>query len=290
MKVTFLGTGAGEGYPGFWCNCPNCAYARERKGPNLRTNTATLIDSDTMLDLNDGCFLTAARLGIPMGDVKRLLITHAHEDHLSGQMLWWRFGSPELIAMPPERQRTYSSPRFTDVPRMDVFLNQSALHALMRVRPDMFDEYSTHGYDFRLVRDGCTYESGDMRVTAVRSQHGAPGFCHSYIVERGDRALLYATDTGGYDEDMLALILSRKYDLVVMEGTFGLGADSPSHMNLNKNRQMKRLLDENQCWKGAPCLYLTHMSPHWTPPHDLYSEMLAPEGICVAYDGLTIEV
>ena len=24
MKLTFLGTGAGETYPGYWCECPHC--------------------------------------------------------------------------------------------------------------------------------------------------------------------------------------------------------------------------------------------------------------------------
>ena len=50
MKILFLGTSAGESYPGVWCACPNCAYARARGGRNLRMNTGTMIDDDVLLD------------------------------------------------------------------------------------------------------------------------------------------------------------------------------------------------------------------------------------------------
>ena len=52
MKITFLGTSAGESYPAVWCDCENCTYARAHGGRNLRMNTGTMIDSDTLLDMN----------------------------------------------------------------------------------------------------------------------------------------------------------------------------------------------------------------------------------------------
>lgn len=36
--------------------------------------------------------------------------------------------------------------------------------------------------------------------------------------------------------------------------------------------------------------YLSHLSPHWAPPHDVYAPMMAEEGMTVAYDGLSVEV
>ena len=41
MKLTFLGTGAGEGYPGLWCKCPHCDYARKH-GERISAQTAVL--------------------------------------------------------------------------------------------------------------------------------------------------------------------------------------------------------------------------------------------------------
>lgn len=51
MKLTFLGTGAGEGYPGLWCKCPHCDYARKHGGKNIRANSCAVIDEDMLLDV-----------------------------------------------------------------------------------------------------------------------------------------------------------------------------------------------------------------------------------------------
>lgn len=298
MKITFLGTGAGEGYPGLYCECPNCTYAREHGGRNIRTNTATLLDDDTLLDMNDTCPVTAARLGISLARVRRLLITHSDDDHLSSQVLWWRFGGHNdqsqtdeaLFALPLSEKMKRSAPRFTSVPTLDVYGNRATKHALMQIRPQIFDEPSPQQVAYHEIREGNEYVSGDVTFAPIRAQHGYAGFCHNYILTRGGKTLLYATDTGGYDEDMLAIVLSQKYDCVIMEGTLGLGASLDGHMSLEKNLRFQKLLRENGCWKHDERMYLTHMSPHWTPPHDQYVEMLADKGLSVAWDGLQIEI
>ena len=84
MKLLFLGTSGGESYPGVWCACPNCAYARAHGGRNLRMNTGTMIDDDILLDLNSCGFHTAARLGVSWQDAK---ILSAHGRALSESAL-----------------------------------------------------------------------------------------------------------------------------------------------------------------------------------------------------------
>ena len=84
-----------------------------------------------------------------------------------------------------------------------------------------------------------------------------------------------------------------------MEGTFGLRPypddDLPrptgqGHMNLRKNRTLRRFLLENGCiGEDTPCI-LSHFCPHYTPPHSVYAPMAAQEGFMVAYDGMSIEI
>ena len=71
MKITFLGTSAGESYPAVWCDCENCTYARAHGGRNLRMNTGTMIDSDTLLDMNSCGFYTAASCRQASGSIVR---------------------------------------------------------------------------------------------------------------------------------------------------------------------------------------------------------------------------
>ena len=53
MKVIFVGTSAGEGYPGVWCECPNCTKARLLGGRNIRGNSCALVDDDFLIDSDD---------------------------------------------------------------------------------------------------------------------------------------------------------------------------------------------------------------------------------------------
>lgn len=56
MKLTLLGTGAGEGYPGFWCECTNCTEARKLGGKNIRGNGCAMLDQDVLIDMNEHFF------------------------------------------------------------------------------------------------------------------------------------------------------------------------------------------------------------------------------------------
>ena len=112
-----------------------------------------------------------------------------------------------------------------------------------------------------------------------------------HILRRGGKTLLYALDSGGYDPDMLELIFSERYDGVITEGTLGL-CDAPAdgHMSKAKNVAFRKALLEYGCISEDTPVFLTHMSPHWTPPHDLYAPMMAEEGFTVAYDGMIAEI
>ena len=74
MKLTFLGTGAGETYPGYWCECPHCTYARKHRGKNLRTNSSMVIDEELLIDMGPSCFDNAARFGVNLSKLKTLIL------------------------------------------------------------------------------------------------------------------------------------------------------------------------------------------------------------------------
>lgn len=291
MRLRFLGTSAGESYPGIWCQCPNCAYARAHGGRNLRMNTGTMIDDDVLLDLNSCGFHTAARLGVSLTGVKTLLATHPHPDHMALEPLEWRAAPRWAETLPEDERVHYGAPRFTPLPMMTVYGNEQVEKLLVGRRPELFDGSANAQMRFVRIREGETVQAENLSFTPVRARHGEPGFCHSYILRRGGKTLLYALDAGGYDPDMLALILSEKYDGVVSECTCGrCDAENDGHMNEAKNVAFRRTLLEHGCISEHTPVLLTHMSPHWTPPHDLYAPEMAEKGFTVAYDGMTIEI
>ncbi len=255
-------------------------------------NTGTMIDSDILLDMNSCGFYTAARLGVSLTGVTRLLVTHPHPDHLTIEPLAWRQEAAGAADAAADAQRAMISPRFTRLPMLTVYGNRFAREALADAHPALFDGSARAQMRFQEIREGERVELDDLAFTPVRANHTPQrGFAHSYILERGGKTLLYALDTGGYDPDMLALILARRYDGVVMEGTFGLSrAPSGDHMNREKNAAFRNLLLERGCIGADTPFFLTHLCPHWTPPHDLYAPMMAKEGFTVAYDGMVAEI
>lgn len=304
MRLTFLGTSAGESYPAIWCDCENCTYARKHGGRNLRMNTGSMIDDDVLLDMNSCGFYTAARLGVSLTKVKHLIVTHPHDDHLTTAPLAWRKASPGVVEADGEAQHRMFSPRFTPLPMLTVYGNLHTRKLLVEEHGDLFDGAIDTRMQFRDIREGERVDAGDdLSFIPVAAIHGGDGkgityagtgswnFAHSYIIERGGKRLLYALDTGGYEPEMLKLIHSYTYDAVVMEGTFGLN-DTPQtgHMNMAKNIAFREELLQKGCIRADTPFYLTHMAPHWTPPHDIYAPMMAEKGFTVAYDGLTVEI
>ncbi len=287
MKITFLGTSAGESYPAIWCDCPNCTYAREHGGRNIRMNTGSMIDDDILLDMNSCGFYTTARLGVSLTGIRHLLVTHAHSDHLTMEPLYWRQVTPGAVEASEAERVSMISPRFTSLPLMTVYGNSEVRERFSREASGLFCERMRLA--FEEIREGERVEKENLAFTPVRAQHSA--LSHTYIIERGGKTLLYALDAGGYDDDMLALLLKNRYDAVVMEGTFGNSAnETPGHMNSTGCIRFRRMLIEKGCISEGTPFFLTHLCPHWTPPYDLYAPEMAEKGFTVAYDGMIAEI
>src|SRR5690349_2157422 len=96
VRVQFLGTGSADGWPNPWCHCASCGWARETG--NLRGQTGVLIDDVILLDCGPDVPRAAARHGISLATVRRVLIGHAHPDHCGPQAFMWRNWSTQSAA------------------------------------------------------------------------------------------------------------------------------------------------------------------------------------------------
>ena len=287
MKLTFLGTGAGETYPGYWCECPHCTYARKHRGKNLRTNSSMVIDEELLIDMGPSCFDNAARFGVNLSKLKTLLVTHPHEDHLYPQHLHWRNTDERLLPLTYFEKMRHGGPRFTDIPQLNIYGNSFVMETLRKSLDDM-EELKINLHE---IREGKEEKTDGYRILPVRGNHGSQrGFSHSYNIQKVGKTLLYALDSGSYDEDQFALIQEYQYDAVIMEGTTGLNEQYGGHMCLMNNIRIRERLKENKCLRENSRFLLTHLSPHWCPPHDWYESIVASEGLELAYDGLQIEV
>ncbi len=287
MQFVFLGTSAGEQYPGFWCRCENCRKARALGGRNIRRNSCAALAGDTLIDFGADAFAQAERFGVPIVDAKYLFVTHSHEDHFYPVPLLWRQMNPDVSLPPP---RTVVGPRFSPLDTLHVYGNAAVCEAARRyVRGDE-RVWATALHEVEPFRE---YDAGPMRLIPLRANHPDAGDPHgglNYIIEREGRCILYALDTGWFLPDTLDEIRRRRYDLVVVEGTFGFGAECEAHMNFRKLEAARRLFDEEGLLKPGARFCASHLAPHFTPIHDEIAPLMEQKGVTIAYDGMTLEI
>ena len=285
MEFIFLGTSAGEQYPGAWCRCENCEKARRLGGRNIRKNSCAWIAPDTLLDFPCEIFMQSERFGVPVINTKYLLFTHSHEDHFNPYMLGWRYMPPN-VTLPPTK--TVGAPRFSEINRLKVYGNKQVCAGVSKCVGKRLKECNMELHELEPYR---RYDLGAMQVTPVLGNHpDQDGKAFNYIIEREGRTILYALDTGWFLPETLAEIERHKYDLAVIEGTFGYGAECEAHMDFKKLLRAHSLFREGGLLKPGAQFVASHLCPHWTPVHDEVAPVMAEKGIVLAYDGMRIDL
>lgn len=270
MRLRFLGTAASEGYPNPFCTCANCARARALGGRNLRLRSALLVNDDLLVDLGPDLLAGAQKQQWSLGHVTTALVTHAHEDHLDPTNI--RFRQEQQMAVRPRRLSIFGPPQVV----------QAILQAVEDVEAVLVDLRQVHGSQ--------SWEHGAYSFASYPANHGK-GLLQSYLyaVSDGRRRLLYACDTGPLLEPTWQALSGLAFDVIVLDETLGLGGRY-GHMNIGQFSEHFRRFQAEGTLKPGGRMVAQHFSHMWNPVHDELVGMLEPQGVIVAYDGLTMEV
>jgi phosphoribosyl 1,2-cyclic phosphate phosphodiesterase len=269
MRLTFLGTGASEGYPDFYCECDNCREARALGGRNLRLRSALLVNDDLLLDLGPDLIAATHRCNLSLSTLRTVLVTHGHSDHFHLSNLEFR------------------TPGFTSVrpPRLKLFAPSDVTLTIQNAFPDL----EAVLMDVQTVGPFEAWEHNGYRFASYQAFHEARIQCLFYSVEDGRHRFLYATDTGPFPEATWQALAGHTFDVIVLEETMGLCED-PLHMNLQSFLAHFRRFQEERMLRLGGKVIATHLSHGLNPVHDKVVQILEPHGVAVAYDGLVIEL
>ncbi len=259
MEILLLGTGAADGWPSPWCRCEACEDSRSRGW--YRTPTCVLIDGRLLVDVGPHLASQTGRLGRSLADVETILVTHAHNDHLDPQFIWhrvWAGTDPVVLAGPPPVMsicREWLAPDQTDVTLVEV----------------------SAGDELRL---------GDYRVMTLPANHEAFGPAVLYAIEGPDgSSVLYATDTGRWVDAAADLLAGWRFDVVLMEQTFGDRTElGDQHLALESFADELGLLRGLRCVDADTRVVAVHLSHHNPPEEELAFRLgavgaeLLPEG------------
>ncbi len=197
FKVTLLGTGTPIPSP-------------ERFGPSTLIEAG---DQKLLIDAGRGATIRLYQLGVPMGRIDALLLTHYHSDHTVGIPDFWLTGwlhshfgrrnAPLRVIGPPGAQMLMSN--LEQAYALDIKIRLADEHLPPEGAAIAVEEFAA---------DGVVYDKDGVKVIAFEVDHGdviKPAY--GYRIEYGGRIVVISGDTR-YNENVVK---------------YGMGADLLIH-------------------------------------------------------------
>lgn len=262
MRIRLLGTGSADGWPNPFCGCASCDA--QRTAGVLRGQTSALVRTTAgavLLDPGPESLGAATRCGESLADVGAVLVTHAHADHFGPQLLLFRSW-------------------VRDEP-LDVVGPAAVVDEARRwVAPDAPVRFHAVAPGDRLVVGGA-----DVRVLPAAHRVMGDGDAVLYDVAADGARLLWACDTGPWEETWVEDVRGAAYDVVLVEETFGDRTDLGSgHLHLRTFTDLLGSLREVGAVTSTTEVVAVHLSHH-NPPDPALVARLAVVGARPGRDG-----
>ena len=273
MLITFLGTAAGEANPGVFCDCEICRTARRLGGKNIRTRSQTLINDDLLIDLPPDNYLHTLYYGLDLSKVRTLLFTHSHADHCYPADL-------ELLREP------YSH---TADGKLQIYGNEAVREKVKEACEHFNNEEARFMY--HVIDPFETVQAGSYTITALKAKHAPQETALFYHISQGDKAILYAHDTGDISEEVLNAMekLNKPLSLVSLDCTMQKHRDGTGHMGLEDDAEKKETLLRRGLANENTIFVVNHFSHNGGWLHDELCENAAKFGMIASYDGMKID-
>ena len=273
MKLQFLGTAAAEGVPSLFCRCDTCKKARERGGREIRTRSQAIVNGCLLIDLPSDTFSHCADNGIDLSRVNNCIITHVHGDHTFPWELYHLRRGNSVLPDDYEGFHLYGSEdisaRFADP---------------MKSTNDRLKIHTVNAFE--------PFELCGMKITALKAKHGTAN-PYFYMIEDGDRAILYAHDTELFPDETWEYLRGQsvKFSVVSLDCTGGAFEyiEKYNHMYLGLNKKCKDMLFEFGLADENTRFILNHFSHNGlNVNYKEFCEAVEPLGFEVSYDGMEI--
>lgn len=283
MKIKFLGTAAAEGTPALFCSCDVCERARKLGGKNIRTRSQTLINDDLLIDFPADTYLHVLNYGLDLRKIKTLLITHGHDDHFYPFDLVYRC-SPVFAVYPDNA---------ADKKPLELYLTRNS-GKIMRPyfkKERVSDDEKAISINY--ITKFKSFVSNGYKITPMRASHAAELDPVIYIIQKEDKALLYAHDSGYFPEDTWNYIKNSGivFDFVSLDCTSTLKDGAYEyHMGLKACCDVKLRLIKEGGANDKTVFFVNHFSHNGGTVYDDLVELAREKGFNVSYDGLQTEI
>lgn len=274
MKIKFLGTAAAEGIPALYCQCDICKDAWLNKGKNIRTRSQALIDDKILIDFGPDTYAHVLNYEVPLDRIHHVLITHKHSDHF--------YPNDFLFRRPGYASKVEEEP-------LHVYGCQPAYEQVLKIeeRENMSAQLRAH-----LINPFESFEILDYKVTPLKAQHDERAGAVLYLLEKGDKSMLYAHDTGRFFPETWEYLskLKKPLDLLSLDCTAALrlGWDY-GHLSFDcflkivEDLKIMNVVDEKTI------IVANHFSHNGFANHKMMSDEASKYNVLVSFDGMEVE-
>jgi phosphoribosyl 1,2-cyclic phosphate phosphodiesterase len=266
MRVLLLGTGAAEGIPALFGDTPVSRHARACGGRDVRLRSSALIDDELKIDLGPDTLAQVAQYRLDPNGWSGIVFTHSHDDH---------FARDEL--------------QYALYPFTDLEFAPFTIYGNATVVDKVFERYPDWPFECVVLRPFQQVRHQGYTITPVAARHNLAEECLNLIVACGGRTLMYATDTGYWQEETWDFVQGWGFDGLVIECTEGLAPSGyDGHLDVGGCVRVVRRLREAGCLSLASAVVTTHHGHNGGATHAELEAALGPEGIQVGYDGMSL--
>lgn len=254
MKLTFLGTGTSQGVPVIACDCGVCLSA-DIRDKRLRSSVLITINNINYL-IDCGPDFRQQMLREEIQDIRAILFTHEHKDHIAGM----------------DDVRAFNFKHQKD---MDVYCDMNVQKALLREFPYVFSDNKYPGVpevNIHQINSNESFNIDGNLFTPIEVMHYKLPVLGFRVND-----LTYITD---------AKTISRK-EIEKIKGTRVLVinalriSEHISHFNL---KEALSFINEVK----PEVAYLTHVSHLMGRSEDVEKKL--PDQVILAYDGLQVDI
>lgn len=275
MKIRYLGTAAAEGVPGMFCDCELCRNARKVGGKEIRTRSQALLDDKILIDFPADTYMHMLNFGLELHKIHTLVVTHSHMDHLYERDFWCR--NPGIGNDIEEKP-------------LEVYVTAAGFKQVSEcLKADSIPENRVLAHEIVPFQP---FEAEGYRFTPLKADHDQSAGAVFYIIEHGDKSMLYAHDTGYFPDESWEYLTKCgvKFDFISLDCTNGFLEYSGGHMGLLPCKKVhERFMEMGLCDENTK-VCLNHFSHNGAgATYEKMIEKAAEFGFDVSHDGKTVE-
>lgn len=264
-----MGTAGENTVPAIFSQNHRHQRALELGHKDIRSRSALMIDAHLKIDFPADTFHQVVTQGLELHHLKYVFITRSSYPNFAAEEM-----ASVLRCIGERKNGEY----------LRIFGNQESIHKAKQVLSGPYP------VSFHEIQPFQVLNLGPYVIHSLKAYNNGDLNPFNYVVRKGRTSVLFATDTGIYDERNWRYLKSGSIlDAVVLGCLYGARPSPDVHkMGFPELKRFKEKTEELGITTPRTRWLMTQVSPSDGFLHEEWSQLLAPFGFEVAYDGMQV--